>query len=221
MVPLLWWQRSPFNNLCPTNSAGEHKRAGCVPLATAMIMAYNRTPANFSINGHRINWDEIWKVENALIFPGSPIGEYDAALLIRAIGLFCDTFYTSGWSFTFPQRAKDFLYDWGYTNATKHSGYDENLIIPMLQNNKPVWIAAISGVLDGHAWVIDGLMRQRRGSQTRELLHCNWGWLGQCNGYFVSGVFKTTERVSKDTAYGDGVGEQDFNFSWWYRIITY
>lgn len=63
----------------------------------------------------------------------------------------------------------------GYTNATKHVGYDENDIVPMILAGKPVFIAAISGVVDGHAWVIDGIMRQSKGSETRELLHCNWG----------------------------------------------
>ena len=35
-------------------------------------------------------------------------------------------------------------------------------------------------------------------SKSQTLVHCNWGWLGVCNGYFTSGIFKTDESVMFD-----------------------
>ena len=56
------------------------------------------------------------------------------------------------------------------------------------------------------------------------LLHCNWGWSGDHNGYFASGAFDAVNgRVLGD----DGVvlpltrGENTRNYTWWFRIVTY
>lgn len=222
MVPLLWEQGPPFNDLCPTNPSGQHKPAGCVPVAVAMLMTYRQTPTNLSINDHYLDWDEMWDVCNCSSYLGSDTGIYDVSLLIKTIGVFCETYYTTNWSFTFPQKACDFLSMFaGYSNVENNIGYDEQLVLSMLLNYKPVIICAISGVLDGHAWVVDGLIRQATNTDNRELLHCNWGWGGICNGYYVSGIFDTTQMDHNDPTYGDCTGSLEYDFSWWYRIITY
>lgn len=47
--------------------------------------------------------------------------------------------------------------------------------------------------LSGHEWVIDGALAQRKeidgSSQIRFLYHCNWGWDGDYDGYFLSNAF--------------------------------
>lgn len=35
----------------------------------------------------------------------------------------------------------------------------------------------------------------------RKLLHCNWGWDGDCNGYFYSGAFDTQSPEKYDGNY--------------------
>ena len=58
---------------------------------------------------------------------------------------------------------------------------------------------------------------KRRIDKTQNIVHCNWGWLGNSNGYFVSGIFKTNEGVSYD--YSD----TPQNEKYWYlfNTITY
>ncbi len=53
--------------------------------------------------------------------------------------------------------------------------------------------------------------------KTQNIVHCNWGWLGNSNGYFVSGIFKTNEGVSYDYS---GTPQ---NEKYWYlfNTITY
>lgn len=216
-----WHQSHPFNKYCPIKS-GTRCLAGCVPVALAMILTYNRYPASLTLDGYTCQWDLMNSVYNynsstGRIEEGSSTGLDLVAWLIKEIGVYCDTYYTTSWSFTVPEDAKDFMKSIGYTNAKKHVGYDENDILPMLNAGKPVFIAAISGVIDGHAWVIDGYIK----NSYRTLMHCNWGWGGSCNGYYVSKVFDTRKGpVQTDPDYDKG-GTSSFDFDWWYRIITY
>ena len=65
----------------------------------------------------------------------------------------------------------------------------------------------------GHEWLIDGYLPQVRllqlvdidshkilstKKETRLLVHCNWGWDGSCNGFFLSGVFEAKHAVIED-----------------------
>ena len=48
-----------------------------------------------------------------------------------------------------------------------------------------------------HAWVIDGYLiaykynPKKRTSDTHDYLHCNWGWNGYRNGYYLTDAFNT------------------------------
>ncbi len=94
----------------------------------------------------------------------------------------------------------------------------------------------------GHAWVIDGAMAQHN-MQTiayppdarnpygrtstgvlwrRQLLHCNFGWGGHCDGYYVEDVFNLKKGpVFIEEGNGDGGGSDDYHYDWCYRIIEY
>jgi hypothetical protein len=73
----------------------------------------------------------------------------------------------------------------------------------------------------GHAWVIDGYIERHRylyfdvtlkfgsqvvntyvatGDEYMTLFHNNWGWDGNDNGYFASGVFNTKTRAEESSA---------------------
>lgn len=225
MLRFCWGQDAPFNMFCPVVS-DEICPTGCVPVALAMIITYNCYPTSLTLNGRTLSWSSMntayYYDEYLRNYQASYPGVQDVAYFLSQIGEFCDTFYTTEWSFTVPEEAKDFMQDLGYSNATKHIGYNEEAILSMLFAGKPVFIAAISGLVDGHAWVIDGLMRQRKGTETRELLHCNWGAYGLHNGYYASGVFDTTAGpIETDPEYNDNNTPWSYNFDWWYRIITY
>lgn len=83
-------------------------------------------------------------------------------------------------------------------------GYDEGKVINSLDKGCPVFISAISKVINGHAWVIDGYIKRDKKTssgnivKSQTLVHCNWGWNGRCNGYFTSGVFKTSSAEISD-----------------------
>ena len=112
----------------------------------------------------------------------------------------------------------------------------------MLKNKKPALVCAISKIVDGHAWVVDGYLhrmrqeiciRNRDGKEHRDttyrdqqLVHCNWGWGGSCNGYYSQGVFNTKNgavEVEKDhnEKNDDEYNKSDNNFNWFLRVISY
>lgn len=53
----------------------------------------------------------------------------------------------------------------------------------------PSW----SWTVGGHAWLVDGYAKVQSTTsspyRTYELVHINWGWGGQLDGYFYKGVF--------------------------------
>ena len=219
MAPLLWNQYYPFNENYPFYSGNEHHKAGCVPLAVAMIMTYHQYSNVLTINGHTINWNlvnQFLRVTNGNVNPGY-LGFDDVSELVYWVGLGCNmTYLPFNNTFAWPEDAKDFLQFCGYTNATNHLSYDADLIIDMLENSKPVFIAA-----DVHAWVIDGMIRLRNGSDYRDLFHCNMGWGGPCNGYYASRTFKSSKRIYTDSDYADGDIDRSFSYNTVFRIITY
>lgn len=230
MVPLLWNQIDPpFNDNYPLYQ-GAPRKAGCVPLAISMILAYNRMPANMVIGNNVIDWEKVNHVKrvdhsNGVVENGHPLGLIDVADLVYEVGLGCNMTYVplSSHTFAWPEDARDYLYSVGFTNATNNIGYDLDLIIDMLENNKPVFIASISGLFQGHAWIIDGMIRLRHNAETRNLLHCNMGFGGIANGYYASKVFKSSNQVYINHNYGDNEPEDEYTFNYHspYRIITY
>ena len=90
---------------------------------------------------------------------------------------------------------------------------------------------SFSDVVNGHAWVIDGYRHQEgldalgNVKSTRTLLHCNWGWDGQCNGYYSSNIFSlcygAKEYEDPIEEYYQGDDKKDRYYNWWFRIITF
>lgn len=229
MIETCWHQNPPLNKYCPTNNKGVNKKVGCVAVAVGHILAYHGYPQEgLSIDGVDCDWEDMRSVANKNNY--FRINEAEkteqVAKLLADIGDGCNMLYGTEQSFAFPNAAKRCLKNkFGYTNAKRHVVYDEAKIIEMLNNDCPVFLAAVSGVAKGHAWVIDGYKKYTRYSngeqQNKYYMHCCWGWMrGQCNGYYLSKVFDlrngAIELENKDTP---GTKERDYDML--YRMITY
>ena len=107
------------------------------------------------------------------------------------------------------------LYVLGYTGYSSLVSYNSIVIIQSLNNGWPVYIdGQQSNGTTAHAWVIDGYRKMRWGYQLfyfnengrfddyglniydkdimpETLLHCNFGWNGNSNGYYHSGIFSS------------------------------
>jgi len=96
------------------------------------------------------------------------------------------------------------------TVSTLRSELDSNHLFAMMGN---LWTEPA-----GHVWVLDGYTRTGSityyldrvaanldewevvgsSDNTTTLLHFNWGWYGDCNGYFEAGVYNTHNATSYD-----------------------
>lgn len=233
LLTTVWNQRSPFNDLCP--NVGLFKRekasAGCVPIAVGQIIAYHEYPS-ITANGIYVDFEKIKAIRSKFkpYEEGDELSKAMAANYIQMIStpLCCDVIYGkvfgTPYGFALPTSAKRCFEALGYQNVELNWNYDEDRVIKSIDNGCPVFMSAIAGLVSGHAWVVDGYMKRQYVSDSGKvaydqcLVHCNWGWMGSNNGYFVSGIFKTSEGVIFDN---DRRISEDENYWYAFNTITY
>ena len=220
MLNTVWTQigdQNVFNKYCPTVgvSKKELAPAGCVCIATAQIIAYHEFPKPLRCNNIDIDYSIIksfYRLDEGRIKTGIPKSSKENKAMmsnfIFDISKSCKTKYGkifgNSWGFAWPWNARKCLEKYGYKDVRLNWGYDEGKVINSLDKGCPVFISAISKVINGHAWVIDGYIKRDKKTSTGDvvksqtLVHCNWGWNGLCNGYFTSGVFKTNSAEISD-----------------------
>lgn len=207
-----WSQRSPYSKYCSNNVVG------CVGVAVAQLLSYFRTlesfpdPTTEAKNPVYLDWDYIISVcnDNNGAIPNpkyeTPVVE-QVSKLCRYIGKWCDAEYNKdGTTSMKSKKAIEFFKKVCHLKSSGLKGYNENAIVNSLKTGIPVygrgnssrtkflfWDVAYGG---GHAWVYDGYVicceSNDPSNKKKTLLHCNWGWDGRDNGYFLSKVFDTS-----------------------------
>ena len=185
--PLLqttWDQGCGYNDYCPAGSEWflcYHCPTGCVATAMGQVMRYWQTPSTY-------NWSTM---------PNSN-GNADIATLMANIGTAVNMSYTSLSSGAFANSiVPAFQNTFGYSSASliNYGSTSYNSLIYEIANfQRPVLLLGVDGNAGGHCWVCDGTLQQgsywcdesniQVGVQF-DLFHMNWGWGGQCNGWFV------------------------------------
>lgn len=213
------WEQSPYLNIYfPKRfSFSDFKRVrvptGCYPLALAKIMAYHLHPSVYFYNGHIFDWS---------IIKNYKYGQSkETALFLKAIAEGCDALYFGDGTFVFPFKARQFMTSVGY-QSVENKEYKFDIVKQMIDTNRPMAICAYpaKGIFSGHAWNIDGYRTSRRGDMDIKMVHCDFGWGGDYNGYYVNGIF---DLKSSDNLYdGDGVhsGNRN-NYKHFLRIMSY
>lgn len=250
--PLLttaWHQDPPFNNYAPlTRWTLFHKwqksPAGCVPIAMAQIMAYHKFPRNYEVNGYYLNWDVIRKDRT-----GNGLSEYNKnaiAGFISRLGEWSGAHYTPKFAFVLPSRAKKTMETMGYKGMYMHTSWSAwdnnhaNVVMDMLRNDNPVFIASIAKVATGHAWVIDGYIDRQRKIETtyryhsgptkveikttiqkQQFIHCNWGWGEKDDGYYIMGIFHAGKEHDMSRVTMGKDKKDGNNFNWGFHIFSY
>ncbi len=244
MLTTAWHQGKPFNNTTPLRrwffwQEWTRSPAGCVPVALAQIMAYHEYPPLYRFTTEA-KWKDVKEVASIYNrwYDGNKTTQEATASLLSSIGVHCSTIYTPSFSFTFPTLAKFAMTSFGYRGVYMERRYNTDKIIRMLNKNNPVFVAGISGWKDGHAWVVDGYITRFRKIEIRKnsddgeidsswsenetLVHCNFGWRGFCNGYYLTKLFdlenSPREREEYEKNFGKG---NDLNFSWFFHTIFY
>lgn len=199
-----WHQEDPFNNECPVKN-GTRCHAGCVPVATAIIMSYYEWPNSYGNNVY--DWQAM---KNATLANGQIIATY-IPNLIRHLGAGnnYDTSYNigkDGSSSDTKAHYKRTFRHFGYQEPKDFKDFDNNALQAFLKDSHGPVLVRGNGNKDGHAWVIDGYYLDShvgtayvggRGGDGL-MFHVIWGWGEGKNGYFkfggsVEAVYKYNE----------------------------
>jgi hypothetical protein len=231
VTPLLttnWGQGAPYNNYCYAEN-GAHAPAGCAAIAAGQIAAYHRYPA--SCLGHNYNWDAIMQYEQV---PSSDtIASNSVAEFIHDIGTLVLMNYTPNSSSANFNNVANCWNSFGYHYLSDNSTADFDSVKTDISNGYPVYMRGTRYYYEngqycysGHAWVVDGVLikgfpqmvlNNRPAMIYQNLIHCNWGWNGNCNGYFIIGAFETMYYVDNLNSTGGYASYNDYNYT--YRHI--
>jgi hypothetical protein len=178
-----WGQDAPYNKYCLTPD-GKQAVAGCLPVAVAQALTYFKYPSK--INDYTIHWEHL-----GFEFPSTYNHAESSARLISEIGKYVQARYGEHSTGTDANKILTFFSNHGFY-ITKSNGFHDLMAIQNISDYGPFLVAGRC-VEGGHGWVIDGAHVQRKqidDKQTlRFLFHCNWGWNGKYNGYFLSTAF--------------------------------
>ncbi|MBR2428743.1 MAG: C10 family peptidase [Alistipes sp.] len=193
-----WSQYQPYNKYCPLDD-GALSLTGCTQTAMAIIMHYNRWPAEAqgttvpfttSTKGldvpardlnHKYDWDNMLYeyVE----------GEYSdaegdaVAVLMADLGHSFQADYSAISTAAFPNNVA--MYEnYGYSPSCYIAMRDyysaeswNALLRSEIDANRPIFYSAYTADEAGHAFVIDGY-------DANDYFHVNWGWGGMSDGFF-------------------------------------
>lgn len=222
LVSVRWGQTQPEGEFCPNGISG------CSNTAMAQIMSYFQYPdtiyytypgadRDFDI----LNWSGMKShaTRHSLSDCADTISHYSIARLLRQLGFlnFSDYNINGTSTYTESYAGNTFRYlgyhvgDWVSYNAT--------VACNSLDASRPLLMKGRTPNDEGHAWVLDGYkiirkyvqrMRRINGSNwfpigspsgtDKKYMHYNWGWYGNCNGYFLSLIFDTSSAEDYDTA---------------------
>ena len=186
--PLLtckWSQYDPFNKYTPLSN-GQHTPTGCVATATAQVMFYNKWPKNrpqdyIASTGDDAKksvtywWDEMKNTTNEM---GTEHSRQAVGVLMSDIGKAVNMRYYYRGSDSNLQYACNALRDkFDYTVRYLDKNFLPandflNEVMQEISNGYPVLVVG-----GPHAFVYDGYDEQG-------LIHTNWGWGGENDGYF-------------------------------------
>lgn len=239
LSPFYGWDQgsSPFNDGLPYAwDAPIRAYTGCVNLALSKVIAYHSFPSPLTINNVPIDWSSL----KTNVFSVS--GRASATALLSFIYSSTLNAPFSGGTFTLPSTAQSCLQSIGYT-GTSYGSYSANKVKQMLDNGCPLVISSLPrlGFLNydfynSHAWNIDGYLYWTKTTtiyvynnwgfldhtntitETSTMVHCDWGWGGNCNGYYTSGIFNlnANDNVFDGVHFGNTT-----NYNFYIRIISY
>ncbi len=196
-----WGQTAPFNDDCPAVN-GTKTVAGCGALSTAQVMKYHNWPENgtgsivyesklgsvgsvsadFSQGNY--NWEEMLDVYLGVAATDNQ--KSAVAKLCFHAGAACEMGYNVSMSSAYQHMPSHALIEYfGYSPESviyrDRMWYSDEewtaLVTGELEAGRPMIYCGTTAKNEGHSFVCDGY-------DTKGMLHINWGWEGQYDGYY-------------------------------------
>ena len=231
--PLLktkWWQTNPFNYYFDTMALSDNKRyAGCTTIAIAQWLTYlkNRSLSFYFNIPSTTTWTQIENEVFSSSTTSSNINEterYTASMIKQIADDMGVVYLGNKGTMASSAKAKKYLENHlGYSVDKDNGGRNAarlRKIVNSLNNNKPVFMSAISGLVEGHSWIIDGYMKNENTENGCQdyLVHCNFGWGGSNDGWYFLNVLDSSKNNNDllDPGYKES---EDFKYSWLFRYL--
>ena len=245
-IPCQWGQEFPLNKYCHTGD-GELAMVGCVAVAVGQIMYYygygvkNNTTYDWDLIRDFKKWNDYTEPSvNAAARFLADLGS------TGNLNMNYGTVQSGSHTENVPQTFRNFGYthvgeiedyeshfsSFSKSIRTKRpvymSGYATRQTIP----NSTLNIATDRvEYTDGHAWIIDTELTQIRyiytyrydgvllktEHETRDLVHCNWGWYGDADGYYFDNALRPAGGlvIGEKPPYGMGT----LHYRYYLKII--
>ena len=205
-----WGQDWPYNHLTPNNCP-----TGCIATSMSQVMYYHKwpqdstpryiTPENAIIQPTAFDWDNMQLTYSSDgQYPESQVTS--VAHLMQVAGASVDMKYKPDQSGTYsryirPALVGCFKYDKGirylFRDDYTINQWDEKMYNE-LANNRPIIFNAMTSWGSGHSFVCHGYDGNGK-------YYINWGWNGDCDGYFVLSILDSE---------GTGTGGGGANNRW-------
>lgn len=242
-----WGQGLPLNKHCSLDWDDEEYEnvrplVGCAAVAVGQIMYHYGY--DYTYNGTAYDWDVIRKFqtrpldywnESHVLPPELEEPADMAARLLADLGRSenLDMYYIPGHSGASSENVPRTFRNFGYTKVGELVPFRYSHV---LMTSRPTFVCGnafrhttlanpLLGIhtdrvsySEGHAWVIDTNLHQRKDKYTyrydgvllkteyedRYFVHCNWGWWGSKDGYYAEAVFDTNAGPVMRTTIDEG-----------------
>ena len=209
LITTTWAQTAFYNNTCPLDANAPtgfngHVPAGPVAVAVGQILRYYRWPeylpghyythSTYGTLSTSRNYQPYYYMPNHLT-SSSSTDQVDAVSdLLYDIGVFLETnygasgssanLYVSDTSYPSAYKLLKNYCDYIWVRRIQKSSYSNSSWISnmrqQLWNEMPVLYRGSSTASGSHVFILDGYTSD-------DQFHINWGWGGQCDGYYTIG----------------------------------
>ena len=199
LIKTAWNQIAPYNafiDTCP--SSGTPYYTGCTLTALAQLIGYYNQPGiemmpEMTAQKYAYDLDDFHKIWVGILFRCL---WRDLPKVFNNCAVGVDGY-----------KAMKYLQEYGYQTQAS-TFYSSQSILKSVAESHPVMVtsATFSG---GHTWLMDGYRTEqyRSASDSTNVVkgdtyyHINWGWGGDCDGWFAGGCFDVDAAVEYDEYY--------------------
>lgn len=241
MLNTKWHQRAPYNSCYPlyltSDGALVNAPAGCGVVAVGQLLTHLRPSTSITLNGHTHSYANLAQFTFNAVVTNTTLKQQMAQFMYD-LSIEMDAQYSRTITSTYSSSAVDALRIAGLSNVSLVE-MQTSRIRDMINDYKPIWVRGETSDEEGHAWIIDGrkgvtvnvvevtyrngvvISREFIEAFHRDYMHCNFGWEGNCDGYYNDCIFNVSVEVSNEPDFGDITDEQPYNFKYYLQMIKY
>ena len=245
MLNTKWHQGSPYNDNYPTftrPSGGQvNAPAGCGTIAVGQLLTYLKPTTTVTLNGHTHSYANMAQFTFDRVIT-DPILKQKMAQFMYDLAEEMNSEYAYNETGSSLSDNADLIDRKGLSNV-RCMDFDRDIIRTMLSDAKPIIVRGsaynVEGKIGHHAWIIDGrkhtqtsvakvtirdgvvISSEYQYSYTTDYIHCNFGWDGECDGYYGYDIFDTTIPRPNEPDFGDVIDPYIYIYDTYLKMIKY